>query len=474
MESKDKIGNKYIKKCILCNETAEGIIYLVKKKSNDDNKYVAKVEKIDDNMQADIENEIKILKKLRKEKCPYILKYIDDGEETIITTFEEKKLKYLITEYASNYDLGDYLLYTREGFGERCAKVIFYKIFKGIKVIHDSYICHRDIKPDNILLDENFEPKINDFNHAKIYFKENKEKKIKGNCGTINYQAPEILKYKGKKEYYGRQVDIFSLGVSLIELTLGLYCFQEAGDIKEAKYPRNRAARKYYECFRYGSKTEYWWKLIGAGSEYLSEEFKNLCMKMIAYDPKNRPTIDEILKDKWFEEINNMTSDQLKKYEKKIKLKEQIMKKKYLVTDGKKPNYIDQNLIYGLNYDVKSVKSGSQFTDEIKPEEIENIRFMNFIIYIKGYIVPKDFMNLILIKIRKEFNNDCAINICDEDAKIIIDFEDIEKNGYTIAIQLYKTNEEYLLRFIKTGGTRKDLFNIYKKICYLVENIYKF
>ena len=200
-------------------------------------------------------------------------------------------------------------------------------------------------------------------------------------------------------------------------------------------------------------------------------------MKTIAYDPKNRPTIDEILKDKWFEEINNMTSDQLKKYEKKIKLKEQIMKKKYLVTDGKKPNYIDQNLINGLNYDVKSVKSGvesdRQFTDEIKPEEIENIRFMNFIIYIKGYIVPKDFMNLILIKIRKEFNNDCAINICDEDAKIIIDFEDIEKNGYTIAIQLYKTNEEYLLRFIKTGGTRKDLFNIYKKICYLVENIDK-
>ena len=195
-------------------------------------------------------------------------------------------------------------------------------------------------------------------------------------------------------------------------------------------------------------------------------------MKIIAYNPKNRPTIDEILKDKWFEEINNMTSDQLKKYEKKIKLKEQIMKKKYLVTDGKKPNYIDQNLIYGLNYDVKSVKSGvesdRQFTDEIKPEEIENIRFMNFIIYIKGYIVPKDFMNLILSKITEEFNNDCAINICDEDAKIIIDFEDIEKNGYTIAILLYKTNEEYLLRFIKTGGTRKDLFNIYKKICHLV------
>ena len=470
MKSKDKIGNKYIKECLLCNETAEGNIYLVKKKSNDDKKYVAKVEK---NKKTNIENEIKILKKLRKEKCPYILKYVDDGEETIETECGKKKIKYLITEYASNYDLGDYLLQAEKGFGERCDKVIFYKIFKGIKVIHDSHICHRDIKPDNILLDENFEPKINDFGHATIYFKKNKENKIIGNCGTKYYKAPEILKYDGNKGYYGRQVDIFSLGVSLIELTFGLSCFQEAASIDEcsAKSPRSRVAREYYECFRYGSKTEYWWKLIGAGSEYLSEEFKNLCMKMIAYDPKNRPTIDEILKDKWFEEINNMTSDQLKKYEKKIKLKEQIKKKKYLVTDMKKPYYFYQNEINGLNYDARSVESGSQFTkftDKIKPEEIENIRFMNFIIYIKGYIVPKDFMNLFLSKITEEFNNDCAIRNYDEDAKIIIYFEDIEKNEYTITIQLYKTNEEYLLRFTKTGGTRKDLFNIYKKICHLV------
>ena len=92
MKSKDKIGNKYIKECLLCNETAEGNIYLVKKKSNDDNKYVAKVEKIDEkNKKTNIENEIKILKKLRGEKCPYILKYVDDGEETIVTECEKKK-----------------------------------------------------------------------------------------------------------------------------------------------------------------------------------------------------------------------------------------------------------------------------------------------------------------------------------------------------------------------------------------------
>ena len=90
MKSKDKIGNKYIKECLLCNETAEGNIYLVKKKSNDDKKYVAKVEK---NKKTNIENEIKILKKLRGEKCPYILKYVDDGEETIVTGCEKKKIK---------------------------------------------------------------------------------------------------------------------------------------------------------------------------------------------------------------------------------------------------------------------------------------------------------------------------------------------------------------------------------------------
>ena len=95
--------------------------------------------------------------------------------------------KCLILEYAPRYDLWDYLNFTKMGFGERYSKVIFFKICKGIQAIHKSNICHRDIKPDNILFDENFNPKIADFGFAT----ENSSH-LRENVATFQYKAPEI------------------------------------------------------------------------------------------------------------------------------------------------------------------------------------------------------------------------------------------------------------------------------------------
>ena len=94
---------------------------------------------------------------------------------------------------------------------------------------------------------------------------------------------------------------------------------------------------------------------------------------------------------------------------------------------------------------------------------------MNYIINIKGSINPKDFMNLLLSEIFEEFGKMCHIEKDEENAKIKIDLEDIDKNIYTIGIKLYKTDEGYLLRFIKKGGTKKDFFDIYERIVDLIK-----
>ena len=66
--------------------------------------------------------------------------------------------------------------------------MIFKKTLKGIRAIHNLNICYRDIRPENIYLDENFNPKISSFNMSCINVNNLDEFN-----GALSYMAPEIL-----------------------------------------------------------------------------------------------------------------------------------------------------------------------------------------------------------------------------------------------------------------------------------------
>jgi len=361
----------------------------------------------------------------------------------------------LILEYASNYDLGDYLMITKTGFGEQNTKVIFYKILTCIQEIHKNKICHRDIKTDNIIFGKNFIPKITDFGHCIKC-----TSKVEGDAGTRAYKAPEIIKREGVVPYDGIKADIYSLGITLIELVTGSYTFLN----KKENY-------KLYKYIIDGNKNEFWFELLKESNGKYSNEFKDLCWKMIDLDPKKRPEIGDILKDKWFGEIRNMNAEQLGNYEKAINL-EKILLEKLKKVQAIKEDYLNIiNKKVGYIPTVRSLEENSNFyfTDEINPKEIKSGRFMNYIINIKGSINQKDFMNFLLSEIFEEFGKMCRIEKDEDNAKIKIDLEDIDKNIYTIGIKLYKTDEGYLLRFIKKGGTKKDFFDIYERIVDLIK-----
>lgn len=100
---------------------------------------------------------------------------------------------------------------------------VFGQIGKGVGMIHSKNIIHRDIKLENILLKRNskggYTCKIGDFGLARPI--DDNETAVT-NCGTEIYMAPEIL----SGHSYGRQADVWSLGVLFYCLLFGDFPFK--------------------------------------------------------------------------------------------------------------------------------------------------------------------------------------------------------------------------------------------------------
>nr|XP_023916369.1 rust resistance kinase Lr10-like [Quercus suber] len=95
-------------------------------------------------------------------------------------------------------------------------------IAKGIEYLHqgcDQQILHFDIKPHNILLDQNFNPKISDFGLAKLCAKDQSAVSMTTARGTIGYIAPEVFSRNFGKVSY--KSDIYSFGIVLLEMVGG-------------------------------------------------------------------------------------------------------------------------------------------------------------------------------------------------------------------------------------------------------------
>ena len=166
------------------------------------------------------ENEVLFLKKLNH---PNIIKCYN--------IFQEGQYLYFIMEFMNNGDLESYNkgnISMRVKIPEPKLWDIFYKCLSGLDYIHKKKIVHRDIKLQNLFLDDQFNVKIGDFNisavidkYAAMEFADNQQQinnlmNENTTLGTRDYQAPEI----GRREY-DQKVDIYSMGISFYELCYG-------------------------------------------------------------------------------------------------------------------------------------------------------------------------------------------------------------------------------------------------------------
>ncbi|KAM5585005.1 hypothetical protein ABKV19_004403 [Rosa sericea] len=127
----------------------------------------------------------------------------------------------LIYDFMSNGSLDKYIFSQQGAISLSCEKIfeIAVGVARGIQYLHQGCnmrILHFDLKPHNILLDENFTAKISDFGLARLYPLDNSIVSLTAARGTIGYMAPELF-YKniGGVSY---KADVYSFGMLMLEM----------------------------------------------------------------------------------------------------------------------------------------------------------------------------------------------------------------------------------------------------------------
>ena len=182
---------------------------------------------------------------------------------------------YLVMEYCDSGEMFDYIV-AKQHLTENQACVFFQEIIDALTYLHSQNIVHRDVKPENILLQtfgNTLTCKLIDFGISRTY---TLDKLITTPCGTASYAPPEM--HRGE-EYYGLLSDVWSAGVLLYAMVFGYLPFCE----EDEEVNIDNIIKGNYEI-----------------PEEASPELEDLIKHIMDIDPLTRYDLEQIKKHPWY------------------------------------------------------------------------------------------------------------------------------------------------------------------------------
>ncbi|XP_028569571.2 serine/threonine-protein kinase STK11 isoform X1 [Podarcis muralis] len=220
------------------------------------------------NGEANVKKEIQLLRRLRHKN---VIQLVD------VLYNEEKQKMYMVMEYCvcGMQEMLDSV--PDKKFPVFQAHGYFCQLIDGLEYLHSQGIVHKDIKPGNLLLTTNGTLKISDLGVAEALHPFAEDDMCRTSQGSPAFQPPEIA--NGLDTFSGFKVDIWSAGVTLYNITTGLYPFE--GD-------------NIYKLF----------ENIGKGEYTIPEDcgplLSDLLRGMLEYEPAKRFSIQQIRHHNWF------------------------------------------------------------------------------------------------------------------------------------------------------------------------------